>query len=90
LVSADQSGEQLERGRTPTTHPALRELASRLGEDDDLLAGHEVGGQVYLVHDAVTAAGVTIQQEDRQARRLLDRQGAADGDDTTPGLHPQR
>ena len=45
----DQSGEQLERGRTPTTYPALRELASRLGEDDDLLAGHEVGGQVYLV-----------------------------------------
>lgn len=67
----DQSGEQLERGRTPTTHPALRELASRLGEDDDLLAGHEVGGQVYLVHDAVTAAGVTIQAFNAAHLRMI-------------------
>lgn len=42
-------------------YPAPRELAFRLGDDDELLAGHEVGGQVYLVHDAVTNAGVTIQ-----------------------------
>jgi transposase len=67
----DQSGEQLERGRTPTTYPALRELASRLGEDDDLLAGHEVGGQVYLVHDAVTAAGVTIQAFNAAHLRMI-------------------
>lgn len=67
----DQSGEQLERGRTPTTYPALLELASRLGEDDDLLVGHEVGGQVYLVHDAVTAAGVTIQAFNAAHLRMI-------------------
>jgi hypothetical protein len=60
---------QLERGRTLTTYPALREFASRLGEDDDLLAGHDVGGQVYLVHDAVTAAGVTIQAFNAASRK---------------------
>lgn len=67
----NQSGEQLERGRTPTTYPALLELASRLGEDDELLVGHEVGGQVYLVHDAVTAAGVTIQAFNAAHLRMI-------------------
>ncbi|KIG16479.1 hypothetical protein DB30_04392 [Enhygromyxa salina] len=65
----DQSGEQ--RGRTPTTYPDLCELASRLSKDDELLAGHEVGGQVYLVHDAVSAAGVTIQAFNANHLRMI-------------------
>ena len=67
----DESGEQVERGRTPTTYPALRELASRLGDDTELLAGHEVGSQVYLVHDAVSAAGVTIQAFNANHLRMI-------------------
>ena len=67
----DQSGEQVERGRTPTTYPALRELASRLGDDAELLAGHEVGSQVYLVHDAISAAGVTIQAFNANHLRMI-------------------
>jgi hypothetical protein len=57
--------------RTPTTYPALREFASRLGDDAELLAGHEVGSQVYLVHDAVSAAGVTIQAFNANHLRMI-------------------
>jgi transposase len=67
----DQSGEQIDRGRTPTTYPALHELAARLSEGDELLAGHEVGGQVYLVHDAFSAAGVTIQAFNANHLRMI-------------------
>ncbi|PRQ02916.1 Transposase IS116/IS110/IS902 family protein [Enhygromyxa salina] len=67
----DQSGEQIDRGRSPTTYPALCELASRLSRDDELLAGHEVGGQVYLVHDAISAAGVTIQAFNANHLRMI-------------------
>jgi transposase len=67
----DQAGEQIDRGRTPTTYPALHELAARLSEGDELLAGHEVGGQVYLVHDAFSAAGVTIQAFNANHLRMI-------------------
>jgi hypothetical protein len=71
LVSA-RSVRRAARSRThPTTYPALRELASRLGEDDDLLVGHEVGSQVYLVQGAVSAAGVTIQAFNAAHLRMI-------------------
>ena len=45
---------------TETTIPALQVLITRLGEDDELLAGQEVGAMAYLVHDALKEARVRL------------------------------
>ena len=49
-------GEIVEQGSTETTIPALQALVTRLGKDDELLAGQEVGAMAYLVHDALKGA----------------------------------
>ena len=56
----DESGRQVATGKSETTFPALQRLAEQLREDDEVVVGQEVGTQVYLVHDAVTAGGVPI------------------------------
>jgi transposase len=53
-------GEIVEQGSTETTIPALQALVARLGKDDELLAGQEVGAMAYLVHDALKEAGVRL------------------------------
>jgi transposase len=56
----DEHGQLVSKGKTPTNFLALRQLGALLGRGGELLAGQEVGTQVYLVHDAFTAAGVRI------------------------------
>lgn len=56
----DENGGQAARGRIETSYDRLKALATELGADEPLIAGHEVGTQVYLVHDAFTDAGVDI------------------------------
>lgn len=56
----DEAGTQLGTGRTKTSSLALCELATELGKDGDLVVGQEVGTQVYLVHDAISSAGVPV------------------------------
>jgi transposase len=56
----DEHGEPAARGRIETSYGRLKELATQLSASEPLLAGHEVGTQVYLVHDAFTDAGVDI------------------------------
>ena len=57
----DQYGQQAARGRVVTDYNTLHALATTLSADEPLIAGHEVGTQVYLVHDAFTDAGVEIR-----------------------------
>lgn len=61
-MSLPSAGETRIHARTPaeTTIPALQALATRLGKDDELLAGQEVGAMAYLVHDALKEAGVRL------------------------------
>lgn len=56
----DAQGEVIEQGSTETTVPTLQALVERLGKADDLLVGQEVGTMAYLVHDALTGAGVRL------------------------------
>lgn len=56
----DESGKVVERGKTPTTAPALTALVGRAGNSHELLVGQEVGTMSYFVHDVLSAAGVTI------------------------------
>lgn len=56
----DEAGTQLRTGSTKTTLLALRELGEELGKGDELVVGQEVGTQVYLVHDAMSSAGVPV------------------------------
>jgi len=67
----DQDGEQVATGRSDTTFPALRDLASELASDDELVVGQEVGTQAYLVHDAFTNAGVPIQSFNAAHLRVI-------------------
>ena len=60
-------GEIVEQGSTETTIPALQALVTRLGKDDELLAGQEVGAMAYLVHDALKEAGVRLLGAKREA-----------------------
>jgi transposase len=55
------------RGRGPGAHghhedlgAGAAQLAAELGKAGDLVAGQEVGTQVYLVHDALSSAGVPV------------------------------
>lgn len=52
--------EIVEQGSTETTIPASQALVTRLGKDDELLAGQEVGAMAYLVHDTLKEAGVRL------------------------------
>ena len=67
----DQHGETVSRGRAQTTYPSLAMLARQLSAEEGLLAGHEVGTQVYLVHDAFTDAGVPIQAFNAAHLRMI-------------------
>lgn len=56
----DEQGESVATGKTQTSFTALCELGAELKKKGELVVGQEVGTQVYLVHDAFTAAGVRI------------------------------
>ena len=56
--SLDEDGEIRARGKVETTVSALGELVRELARQDELRVGQEVGTMAYLVHDAVTGAGV--------------------------------
>jgi transposase len=67
----DPEGETVATGRSETTFPALRELASGLRGRGDLVAGQEVGTQCYLVADAFRCAGVPIQSFNAAHLRMI-------------------
>jgi transposase len=67
----DEHGEQAARGRIETSHEKLKALATELGAKEPLIAGHEVGTQVYLVHDAFTDAGVDIRAFNAAHLRMI-------------------
>lgn len=56
----DEQGESVATGKTQTSFTALCELGAELKKKGELVAGQEVGTQVYLVHDVFTAAGVRV------------------------------
>lgn len=67
----DGSGEVVERGKVPTTEPALTKLVKRLGEADDLVAAQEVGTMAYFVHDVLTGAGVKLWSFNAHQLRMI-------------------
>ncbi len=67
----DEKGKKLATGEAPTTAPGLKRLARELGRDDEVAFGQEVGGQVYLVHDAITAAGFPIASFNAAELRII-------------------
>jgi transposase len=67
----DENGNRVARGRAATTYPALSTLAFELLQKGPLVAGHEVGTQVFLVHDAFTSAGVEIQAFNAAHLRMI-------------------
>lgn len=67
----DEHGEQAARGRIETSYDTLKALATELGANEPLIAGHEVGTQVYLVHDAFTDAGVDIRAFNAAHLRMI-------------------
>ncbi len=67
----DDTGEVVQRGKVSTTAPALTQLVKRLGVDDELLVGQEVGTMAYFVHDVVTAAGVKLLSFNAQHLRMI-------------------
>ena len=56
----DETGELAGSGKTNTSYEDLQQLVTTLRHDDELVVAQEVGTQAYLVHDAITAAGVPI------------------------------
>ncbi|HXS81576.1 MAG TPA: IS110 family transposase [Methylomirabilota bacterium] len=64
-------GEVLERGRVATSTAALMELTHELTATEELLVGQEVGTMAYLVHDAITAAGVRILSFNAYQLRMI-------------------
>ena len=67
----DAEGAVLERGKVATTAPKLTALVQRLGEDDEFLAGQEVGKLSYFVHDTLTAAGVKLLSFNAHHLRMI-------------------
>lgn len=67
----DQDGKSVDRGRVATTAPALQALGRKLSRGDQLLAGHEVGTQVYLVHDAFTDIDIPIEAFNAAHLRMI-------------------
>lgn len=67
----DEQGTPLRRGRLKTNYPTLKSFAEELGTEGPVVAGHEVGTQVYLVHDAFTDAGVEIKAFNAAHLRMI-------------------
>jgi transposase len=67
----DERGEQAARGRIETSYGRLKALATELSTSEPLIAGHEVGTQVYLVHDAFTDAGIDIRAFNAAHLRMI-------------------
>ncbi|MFC1643342.1 transposase, partial [Myxococcota bacterium] len=67
----DASGAVVERGKVPTTSPALSALVQRLSAKKELLAGQEVGKLCHFVHDTLTAAGVRILSFNAHQLRMI-------------------
>jgi transposase len=70
----DAQGEVVSEGHTPTTAAALATLAALVREksqEDEGLAGQEVGTLTYLVHDAVTATGTPLLSCNAQQLRMI-------------------
>jgi transposase len=67
----DEAGTQVERGKVPTTAPALTELVERLNERDELLVGQEVGTMTHFVHDVLTAAETKVLSFNAQQLRMI-------------------
>jgi transposase len=67
----DAEGAIVSEGQPPTTASALTAVARELSTADELLAGQEVGTLTYLVHDAVTAAGVRLLSFNAQQLRMI-------------------
>jgi transposase len=67
----DEHGEQAARGRIETSYGRLKALATELSTSEPLIAGHEVGTQVYLVHDAFTDAGIDIRAFNAAHLRMI-------------------
>jgi transposase len=69
LVNA--AGEVVREGRVATTAAAVTALVQELRQEDALMAGQEVGTLTALVHDTLTAAGVTILSFNAQHLRMI-------------------
>jgi transposase len=54
-----------------TTVPALGELVTRLSEERTLRVGQEVGTMAYLVHDAISGAGIEILSFNAYLLRMI-------------------
>jgi transposase len=67
----DPQGEVLREGKVATTVAALTALVHELGQDDELLAGQEVGTLTYLVHDALTASGTRLLSFNAHQLRMI-------------------
>jgi transposase len=67
----DQQGEVLREGKVATTAAALTALVQEFGQDDELLAGQEVGTLTYLVYDALTAVGTKILSFNAHQLRMI-------------------
>jgi transposase len=67
----DEHGELAARGRIETSYAKLKALATELSTSEPLIAGHEVGTQVYLVHDAFTDAGIDIRAFNAAHLRII-------------------
>ena len=67
----DQAGSALAVGRIPTTGPDFATFVQRVSPVDDLLAGQEVGGMTYFVHDVLTALGVRVLSFNAQQLRMI-------------------
>jgi transposase len=67
----DQQGEVLREGKVATSTAALTALVQELGNEEEVLAGQEVGTLTCLVHDALTAAGTRILSFNAQQLRMI-------------------
>jgi transposase len=67
----DQQGTVLREGRVATSPAALTALVHELGQEEEVLAGQEVGTLTYLVHDALTAAGTRLLSFNAHQLRMI-------------------
>lgn len=67
----DERGKQVAHGRIATSYETLNTFAAELGANEPLIAGHEVGTMVHLVHDAFTDAGVPIRAFNAAHLRMI-------------------
>ena len=67
----DGTGAVLRTRRLPTTAEGFATLVNDLSPVEDLLAGQEVGGMTYFVHDLLTALGVKVLSFNAQHLRMI-------------------